>query len=280
MDQEYDKEVDLWVLIYGILEQWDIEFEELTMMIHQYRIWASSGFSLTCILEELDEVFSLDQAIDAACLWRELVKIYLQSPCYLLKGHSRLQAEQEFGSDRFEGVFEERSCTKIVKARIYVLPIELQKQLADMVVLAEQGSCQAVMEQEKEIDKKYLGNPAVTAVLVMNLVDAYVQMPPTEQGQWEEIIKQRIKLWCKEIRETEARELMEDWCEKRGIHVNTKIGKNRKRNSDFAREDTYPYFDEDFEPILKPVVKPDKIYPNDPCPCGSGKKYKNCCRRL
>jgi uncharacterized protein len=24
------------------------------------------------------------------------------------------------------------------------------------------------------------------------------------------------------------------------------------------------------------VVKPKKIYPNDPCPCGSGKKYKNC----
>ena len=21
----------------------------------------------------------------------------------------------------------------------------------------------------------------------------------------------------------------------------------------------------------------EKIYPNDPCPCGSGKKYKNCC---
>lgn len=280
INQEYDKGSDLWVLIYEILEQWDIEFEELTMMIHQYRIWAFSGFSLTCILEELDEEFSLDQAMDAACLWRELIKIYLQCPCYLLKGYSRLQAEQEFGTDRFEGVFEERSCTKIAKARIYVLPIELQKQLADMVVLAEQGSCQAVMEQEKEIDKKYLGNPAVTAVLVMNLVDAYVQMPPTEQGQWEEIIKQRIKLWCKEIRETEARELMEDWCEKRGIHVNTKIAKNRKRNPDFAREDTYPYFDEDFEPILKPVVKPDKIYPNDPCPCGSGKKYKKCCGRL
>ena len=23
----------------------------------------------------------------------------------------------------------------------------------------------------------------------------------------------------------------------------------------------------------------NKIYPNDPCPCGSGKKYKNCCGR-
>ena len=25
-----------------------------------------------------------------------------------------------------------------------------------------------------------------------------------------------------------------------------------------------------------PVKKPKKIYPNDPCPCGSGKKYKKC----
>lgn len=30
-----------------------------------------------------------------------------------------------------------------------------------------------------------------------------------------------------------------------------------------------------------PVRKADdKIYPNDPCPCGSGKKYKQCCGRL
>lgn len=27
------------------------------------------------------------------------------------------------------------------------------------------------------------------------------------------------------------------------------------------------------------IVKKDKIYPNDPCPCGSGKKYKKCCGR-
>ena len=25
------------------------------------------------------------------------------------------------------------------------------------------------------------------------------------------------------------------------------------------------------------IVKGNKIYPNDPCPCGSGKKYKKCC---
>lgn len=27
------------------------------------------------------------------------------------------------------------------------------------------------------------------------------------------------------------------------------------------------------------VHKEKKIYPNDPCPCGSGKKYKKCCGR-
>ena len=31
----------------------------------------------------------------------------------------------------------------------------------------------------------------------------------------------------------------------------------------------------------KPVVKKDaRIYPNDPCPCGSGRKYKQCCGRV
>ena len=26
------------------------------------------------------------------------------------------------------------------------------------------------------------------------------------------------------------------------------------------------------------AIRKDKLYPNDPCPCGSGKKYKNCCK--
>jgi SWIM/SEC-C metal-binding protein len=35
----------------------------------------------------------------------------------------------------------------------------------------------------------------------------------------------------------------------------------------------------DLEKLLNPSqpVKSDKIGRNDPCPCGSGKKYKKCC---
>ena len=51
-----------------------------------------------------------------------------------------------------------------------------------------------------------------------------------------------------------------------------------------------PMWDEIFTPEKKKelyleqkksgtVVKPKKVFPNDPCPCGSGKKYKKWCGR-
>jgi len=33
---------------------------------------------------------------------------------------------------------------------------------------------------------------------------------------------------------------------------------------------------EDTASASKPVVRSKKVKPNDPCPCGSGKKYKHC----
>ena len=32
--------------------------------------------------------------------------------------------------------------------------------------------------------------------------------------------------------------------------------------------------------VKKPTKRVEaKVYPNDPCPCGSGKKYKQCCMK-
>ncbi len=36
-------------------------------------------------------------------------------------------------------------------------------------------------------------------------------------------------------------------------------------------------FDESLIPTHQPYISPKKIGRNDPCPCGSGKKYKKCC---
>ena len=52
----------------------------------------------------------------------------------------------------------------------------------------------------------------------------------------------------------------------------------------YELEEWEPIFDADKRKALykeqkssTTIVKGDKIYPNDPCPCGSGKKYKKCC---
>ena len=50
--------------------------------------------------------------------------------------------------------------------------------------------------------------------------------------------------------------------------------------------DNVDIFDEDTRKALyreqkssTTIRKEAKVYPNDPCPCGSGKKYKKCCGR-
>ncbi len=52
----------------------------------------------------------------------------------------------------------------------------------------------------------------------------------------------------------------------------------------YGLEEWNAIFDEDTQKALykeqkssTTIVKGDKVYPNDPCPCGSGKKYKKCC---
>ena len=42
------------------------------------------------------------------------------------------------------------------------------------------------------------------------------------------------------------------------------------------KADYYDYFR---MPVQEPIVKEKKVYPNDPCPCGRGKKYKKCCEK-
>ena len=54
----------------------------------------------------------------------------------------------------------------------------------------------------------------------------------------------------------------------------------------YGLEEWEPIFDEEKRAELykeqkrsTTIVKEAKVFPNDPCPCGSGKKYKKCCGR-
>ncbi len=54
--------------------------------------------------------------------------------------------------------------------------------------------------------------------------------------------------------------------------------KSGKLNVRADRYELEPLYSEDGEELLdEPVTAPEKVGRNDPCPCGSGKKYKKCC---
>ncbi len=52
----------------------------------------------------------------------------------------------------------------------------------------------------------------------------------------------------------------------------------RKDQEEREKEDAWKKAGENFEDVTDPYIRPEpKIGRNDPCPCGSGKKYKKCC---
>lgn len=94
------------------------------------------------------------------------------------------------------------------------------------------------------------------------LLEAHInlEMEPVEEN---EMLYERA--W--EIYSAEGNdELARQYCERQKQIIKS----YRTINLDNAKTVPSWMFDE-------PVVKPAKIYPNDPCPCGSGKKYKKCC---
>jgi uncharacterized protein YecA (UPF0149 family) len=57
----------------------------------------------------------------------------------------------------------------------------------------------------------------------------------------------------------------------------------RELDEDYFSDEIYEEFEDDIEDDLdfpdtnKPIIKEKKVGRNEPCPCGSGKKYKKCC---
>lgn len=60
--------------------------------------------------------------------------------------------------------------------------------------------------------------------------------------------------------------------EKKAAHTSTPIIGVAPHVMNVAQDGQAPV-----TPFVNPVTTGKKVYPNDPCPCGSGMKYKKCC---
>lgn len=141
---------------------------------------------------------------------------------------------------------------------------------------------EAYFQQEKEIYAKLLKNPdEVVTGTVKELADRYGVTVMTMTGFLDGINDS--------LKEPNPIEEMEE-----DTKVNLGFDKERLYKNMVAAEAEWLYnleewndiFDEETRKALykeqkssTTIVKGDKVYPNDPCPCGSGKKYKKCCGR-
>ena len=137
-------------------------------------------------------------------------------------------------------------------------------------------------EEEKEIYKKLLANPdEVVTGTVAELAEKYGVTIKTMTGFLDGINDS--------LKEKNPIEEMEE-----DTVVNLGFEKELLYKNMVAAGADWLYNLEEWEPIFDTekrkalykeqkssttIVKEDKIYPNDPCPCGSGKKYKKCCAR-
>ena len=135
-------------------------------------------------------------------------------------------------------------------------------------------------EQEKEIYSQLLRNPdEVVTGTVKELADKFNVPIMTMTGFLDGIDDSLIH-------ENPIEEMEEDTA------VSLGFDKERLYKNMVAAEAEWLYGLEEWEPIFDEekrkslfkeqkasttIIKDAKVYPNDPCPCGSGKKYKKCC---
>lgn len=138
----------------------------------------------------------------------------------------------------------------------------------------------AYFQEEKEIYAQLLKNPEeVVTGTVKELADKYEVSIMTMTGFLDGINDSLVK-------ENPIEDMEEDTV------VSLEFDKELLYKNMVGAEADWLYELEEWKPILDEetrkklykeqkasttIVKEAKIYPNDPCPCNSGKKYKKCC---
>ena len=132
------------------------------------------------------------------------------------------------------------------------------------------GEVISILEQTLATEQE---DEELNGFLICNLLDlgAVESMPLIEQAFNEERVDEFVVA-------------LEEVQEHFGLPITASVPsfEGEDDEPDFALPDELPRLSdsgerENFEPIQQPYVAAAKVGRNEPCPCGSGKKYKKCC---
>ncbi len=269
----------IWRTICGILEGREAESAEISEIFEIAGNMVTNGSSVAEVMEYLLECYEIENPVKRGILWRLLVLVSLCTPLPMLKGYSRDTFYDTYGKYRYLDMFRE-TCKKVRRASLYELPVGIQEKLAELAIMSEEDSYFDIVSGEEKLPKECMQNEEIKLFLFVNRMAPYqkIQDPVLKEREKQRLRDMATRL-CEECRDSETTDLILKTCNNHGI-VNYMSGDRSLRMGRFAAEDEWEedVWDDDYA-ALEPVIKPAKIYPNDPCPCGSGKKYKKCCGR-
>lgn len=124
-------------------------------------------------------------------------------------------------------------------------------------------------------------------IVEMNILEVKLMILDSMPEVWKElqIVQEEYPVLYREmeefIKELEKKEALayikskyeKKYCKMAGYPSNSRIIRNDKTMSEDYAEDDFSFYQEPYK------REEPKIGRNDPCPCGSGKKYKKCCGR-
>ena len=218
---------------------------------------AMNGDPLSAVLDIIFRQMEKSvELVDLCDLWECMTAFMLETELPMLKGRSRIQYAEETGKSPWEtGMFEEIEFGGDAKELpMHGFPQEIQETMYRACSFADRQDMEQLwryQEKEKIQSEEFL----------CLLAEAHTT--GCEFGRAEKLIR---KLKRSSLRGKRAADVLMARLDD-GMDV-----------MDDMDDDFYPWYTEEQATKIVPYVREKpKIGRNDPCPCGSGKKYKKCC---
>ena len=247
-----------WISALSMLLRYEFNYEEdfIEYFIQRLVTEVMNGVSLNEILKKVDE--SKKDIVTDTEMWNCMAGILLELELPMLKGRSRETYAKEKGVSPWQiGMVTEISEKNTKQRKICEFPAEIQEMMYEACSFGAEESRKKLIEYQKQED-------ICSEEFLYLLADCCIQCGEFEQAKYLINLLKKSSTYGKKA----AQSLTDD------------MENGRNVTDDWKENGMYPdwIWDDEFFAEQQPFVRQNpKIGRNDPCPCGSGKKYKKCC---
>lgn len=220
-----------------------------------------SGDTLNQIMQTLQKVSAQMKNISISTeIWTVISGIMLDLELPMLKGRSRVQYAEEMKCFPWSvGMIDESEQTTNSKEKqMYQFPLEIQQWMYELAVSGDEQVLKCLLEYKEQ-------HQICSEEYIYLLATSCITFGETDIA--EKLIRQLKRSSTSGKKEARELELLLQQ-------------RNEVVDCDDEWLDELDWNLAPYEPVPQPYVRTAaKIGRNDPCPCGSGKKYKKCCGR-